>query len=92
MLKNDVALHLRIALAPEDEPLRARLEDEIDRRWPWKNTPDRKHKIVSKLDIEPGDETRIEIAGWPDCAGSIRTHLLKQLAAWRDGKPNHWAR
>lgn len=87
----DPSLHFQITLAPEDERLRAALEDEINRRWPWRDTPHRNYSLISTLDIEPGLETRIGIEGWPACQQSIRGHLLKQLAAWRAGQESYFA-
>lgn len=82
-------LHFDITLAPEDERFRSALEDDIDRRWPWRDTPHRNYSLISTLTIEPGPETRIEIAGWPACQRTIRAHLRKLLAAWRGGKEDY---
>ena len=79
-------LHFDITLAPADEPLRARLEDEIDRRWPHRN-----YSLISTLTVEAGDETRVRIEGRPGRRDSIRRHLRKQLDAWRAGNPNYWS-
>lgn len=84
-------LHFDIQLAPEDERLQPALEDEIDRRWPWREKPHRNCSLVSTLTIEAGDETRIDIEGWPACRDNIRRHLLRQLTAWRAGKESYFA-
>lgn len=83
-------LQFHVILAREDEHLRRALEDEIDRRWPWRDRHHRNYSLVSTLTIEPGTETRIEIAGWPACEESIRAHLLEQLAAWRAGLESYF--